>query len=306
VAATGAPVAVPRIKAVLVPTRLGLVRVAHGSEEAEFEISRFAFGPLATVAATPDGATVYATGQGRLRRISLAGGNSVELGGLPVAAERLLVGARAALYLVGRDALFVRHEQNWRAISGTSAAIDALGRLWQGTNRGPLPPLLGPQTRLDPGPTKGLALEQALEQGRGSRDQVLGPLPCAPEFFRPLPDLGIAVGWSRGQVLTRDRENRAISSGARSELQVFLTLSWRFEPPRLGACLALAQRRQRQRQRQDARIAALGLALEQAQARSPAGPGPLDQAEARIEQARLQELLRVLTHGTTKRGGSDD
>jgi len=125
----------------------------------------------------------------------------------------------------------------WRAI-----AVDALGRLWRGSESGPIPPResLVPTRGREPA---GIDIRVELVPSPAS--------PCARWFSQLLPDAKLALGLGLGSIDSRDTNDPLARSGRSSSISFGVAFTWNLGPTEDVSCAA---RRERFYEREEERL----------------------------------------------------
>jgi hypothetical protein len=187
-----------------------------------------------------------------------------------------------------------RGESSFRRTELEAAAVDAAGRIWRGTQHGPLGPgqRVGPPTpvaRVDAG------VARLVTGAAGVLDQELGPPPCRRSPFNPLPRAGLVVGVGRGSTREIGLPGPVEQAEQRTWVYVEVALVWTFGPLVPSECVDRLERWSGLGQARRQRVAALHAAWTRAAGRAAGTDDLTEGIAARMERDRLAELIRILS-----------
>jgi hypothetical protein len=231
-AGSGAPVYRAGPGAIVVPGALGIAELSMGSGG---ELTERVVGPPAeAVAVDAIGGAVYAVRQGAISRVG-DGGRTSFAARAPARARRLVTAGSA--FWVLADGRW--HTSGFRGAPrpepATAVCADAQGRLWRGSERGPIAPaesvaeLPRPELPIDGGSTP-------IEPDRRP------PPPCPRPAAALLPAAALSFGFGLGEVATLTADGMTDTAGSRSWLAIGLTLTWDLAPAVDGRCEASRER----------------------------------------------------------------
>jgi hypothetical protein len=206
----------------------------------------------------------------------------------------LVAGSGELWILVPGQGWLRRQGEVFRRTEYSAVAVDADGRIWLGTQHGPLVP------GLEPGPpvpaiafTPGVA--HLVAGAVRVLDQELGPPPCRRTPFDPLPRARLIVGSGRGSTREVGLPGPSEQAELRTWVYVEVELSWTFGPLAPTECVGRFERWSELGQERRQRVSVLHSAWSRAAGGAEVAGDLAEAVEARMERDRLAELIRIVS-----------
>ncbi len=292
----GAPTRSTTSAGLLIPGRAGLWVVSLMGKNKATLAGPFPAPTLEAVAAAPSGDLVYAVSLGRLKKITnfLGGRTEVDdIGPTPASIDRLLIDQAGGIYLLThRTGWFEKAGPSWHPMQVRALAIDASGRVWSGTDFGPVPPASKPEMKAVDMP-RTTPLTNVLNAVITETHRWPGVPKCRKLPLNPLPE---ARGFfSFGRNASGHRERSLLTIGTRHETWFYMgiQLAWRFDPLTPWRCLPEQVRFLALRNRRAREVDVLWSLLQRTSMQRKAATNVLQAAYRDLDGRQLEELIRI-------------
>jgi len=232
---------------------------------------------------------------GRLKSLS-TGDKSLPLAIAPPRTDDLAVNRSGTLFAHARSAgWYELAGEGWRPVPFRVLTVDAAGRLWRGSERGPIPPEHQSAITAWPGKSSRefVGLAHRMEKHLAAE---IGPPPCRRLPLNPLPRARLFASWGRSAHHSAQPESSAIEAGAKSWYYVGFLLSWSLDPPDLAACLIVRERWVTLRYERSRRVESLWRLAGRSRTSRTDGD-LLATTEATLERLELEELIDIASGG---------
>jgi hypothetical protein len=234
-----APVPGRNSREILISARAGLFKATF-----EYSNDRPSIRLLHGMTVTACGATdssVYVVSSGRIKEIR----SETELrdrGMAPTQTQQLVVGRQDQIRIATRgNNWFAQRGGRFSPLSVSAVTVDALGRFWVGTGRGPLAPG-GADNRISIAPPDTVTLQPLLLGTLASLAWDVGRPPCRKMPFQLLPQVDITANWDQKVVQYRKLDPMDDRGRLRSHFSVFAKLTWALDPFVPKACAGRTRR----------------------------------------------------------------
>jgi hypothetical protein len=277
---------------ILIPAVAGLWTASLRDKDKKPGIALCSMPKVDAAAAHPKKEQIYLVSLGRLR-MYLSGGALKDLGPAPFKVDRMAVDESGMVMLFSKRVGWLeKKDGSWRPLPVVSLAIDSEGRVWQGTDRGPV----GPRKKtysldLEKPPIRGFA--QLAGDAVSVLEQTLGPPPCHSCSFGLFPRARLFFSWARGGYRYREIDFMEDRVGAYQWVYLGLELTWRFGPLKPIDCIAHNRRWRALREQRIRKLEALWRALLMAHYSKPLNEDAFEAAALMLDEARLEEIIRI-------------
>ncbi len=292
----GAPIFEDRRGELLVPGLEGLWIVTRGADRASPRVTLERIPGVDAVASMPGEKAYYLVSLGRLKK-ARPGHSPEDVAPIPSRVERIVADAGGRVLIRTAGAGWLESTGGaWHPVSVHAVAVDALGRIWTGSDYGPVPPgaamvvtefdgTIGPDM-----PTLTFeAVRQLLEDP--------GVPPCRHFPLSPLPLARVFFSWGRGTVRHVDTEAGEGQADAKTWLYLGFQLSWSLDPIGTASCLASRRRWQTLHEQRVRKTESLWSARQRAHLLKKGAVDLMEVATWKLENERIEALIRI-TSGT--------
>ncbi|MCP4678668.1 MAG: hypothetical protein GY854_24790 [Deltaproteobacteria bacterium] len=278
----------------LVPGLEGLWVVTRGADQSSIRVALERIPGVDAIAPIPGENAYYLVSLGRLKKVRL-GHSPWDVAPVPSRVERIVADAGGRILIKTAVAGWLEKTVGvWHPVSVRAVSVDARGRIWTGTDHGPVPPGAGRVvTEFDSAIVPDVssltfgAVRQLLEDP--------GLPPCRRFPMNPLPRARIFFSWGRGTALHIDTEAGEWRAGAQTWLYLGFQLSWSLDPVGTASCLASRRRWQALHEQRVRKTESLWSAKQRAHLSRRGAADLMEVATWKLENQRLEELIRIIS-----------
>ncbi|MCP4197017.1 MAG: hypothetical protein GY762_07680 [Proteobacteria bacterium] len=305
----GEPVRSTQTDEMLVPGRAGLWVVSLNGNGKEALIGPFPLSTIDAIAVLPGRNLLYAISLRRLKRLSLVPSDDPTCRGLsnrarclvlvqdicptPAPVRRLQVDRTGRIHIfTGRSGWFERSGNSWRPLRVRALAVDAIGRLWSGTDHGPIAP--SPETAATPDETPLVPrFANLLHAAISDVYRWPGAPRCRKIHLRPLPALRGFFSVGRRASLHREIAIPPVGAHHQTQFHIGVQFTWRFDPLTQWRCIPHHVRFHALKQQRIQETEALWKSLQRTSKQRESATNVLQAAVHHLDRQQLQELLRI-------------
>jgi hypothetical protein len=305
----GEPVRSTHTDEVLVPGRAGLWAISLNGNGKETLNGPFPLSAIDAIAVLPGRNLLYAVSLRRLKRLSFVPADDPtcrelsnrprclvqvqDIGPLPAPVRRLQVDRTGRIHIfTGRSGWFEKSGSSWRPLRVRALAVDAIGRLWSGTDHGPIAPSPKTPATTDAAP-HGPRFATLLRAAISDVYRWPGAPRCRKMHLRPLPALRGFVSVGRRASLYREMAIPPAGDHHQTQFHIGVQFSWRFDPLTQWRCIPHRVRFHALKQQRIQEIEALWKLLQRTPKQREPATNVLQAAVHHLDRQQLQELLHI-------------
>ncbi len=285
-------------KTLFVPSSQGLLTLAYKTASKEKNslpsIEWWRLGAIDAIGAMVQTAGVIVANRGTIWRTSSKGNVDAIFPVPPSRVVRVVIDrSERVIIRTENNGWLEKQGRSWHPLQVRDMAVDAHGRLWQGTHRGPSGPhtaKLTP-THFDTSMHVVDPIARILDRNFG----FPGPPPCSRILFTPLPRTRLFFSWGRGSVQRIVGDQTIASAGGMVSVYIGIQLTWSIDPIVHPPCHAQQSKWQQLKDQRLNQVTGLWRDWQHLCRSSTQVLTPYERAVLETKKNRIAELIHIAT-----------